>query len=92
MQSLLELIHRARSGAGPTLVECRTWRWHSYSNGATPNGASGSKLRWQNDPLQHMEHYMKKRSLWQQAWKDQLVEEYQLALKRAVAAAQRPPR
>jgi len=87
-----ESIHRARNGAGPTLIECRTWRWHAEADRSSANGTHGSKLRWQNDPLQHMEHYMKKRSLWQQARKDQLVEEYQLALKRAVAAAQRPPR
>jgi hypothetical protein len=31
-----------------------------------------------------MEHYMKKRKLWQQAWKDRLVNEYHSALSAAV--------
>jgi TPP-dependent pyruvate/acetoin dehydrogenase alpha subunit len=41
-------------------------------------------VRKQHDPLQHMEHYMKKRKLWQQAWKDRLVDEYRSALADAV--------
>jgi TPP-dependent pyruvate/acetoin dehydrogenase alpha subunit len=81
-----ESIHRARTGAGPTLIESRTWRWHT-SNGS-PNGqkrlhASTSRQR---DPLLHMEHYMKKRSLWNQAWKDTLAAEYHRALRAATAA------
>ena len=43
-------------------------------------------VRKQHDPLQHMEHYMKKRKLWQRAWKDRLVNEYQAALATAVSS------
>ena len=85
-----ESIHRARSGAGPTLIECRTWRWHAEADNPSANGRATSKMlhvRWQHDPLHHMEHYMKKRSLWQQAWKDALVEDYRSALTSAVAWA-----
>ena len=85
-----ESIHRARSGAGPTLIECRTWRWHAESDRPSPNGGPPKQHR-QNDPLHHMEHYMKKRSLWKQSWKDQLVTECRSALKRAVTAAQKLP-
>jgi len=46
-----ESIHRARKGAGPTLIDCRT--------------------ELARDPLEHMEHYMRKRSVWDQEWKDQ---------------------
>ena len=82
-----ESIHRARTGAGPTLIECRTWRWHGEANAARTSGRPRSKqlrARWQGDPLQRMEHYMKKRKLWQQAWKDELANEYQSALAAAV--------
>ena len=78
-----ESIHRARTGAGPTLIESRTWRWHAEADNPSANGHSTSKLsraRWQHDPLHHMEHYMKKRKLWQQEWKDRLAEEYRSAL------------
>lgn len=86
-----ESIHRARSGAGPTLIECRTWRWHAEADDPSTNGHSKSKTlhaRRQHDPLHHMEHYMKKRSLWQQGWKDALVEDYRSALTSAVALAE----
>jgi len=86
-----ESIHRARSGAGPTLIECRTWRWHAEVDSPPSNGRQPKSLR-EHDPLHHMEHYMKKRNLWKQAWKDGLADEYQLALKQAVAAAHRPLR
>jgi len=79
-----ESIHRARSGAGPTLIECRTWRWHAEADSAASNGRP-SKARQEHDPLLHMEHYMKKRSLWKQAWKDRVAEGYRAALKRALA-------
>ena len=46
-----ESIHRARNGAGPTLIECET---RSSSAG---------------DPLEHMEHYMKKRGIWDDQWR-----------------------
>ena len=86
-----ESIHRARSGAGPTLIECRTWRWHAEadqnSNGRGSKGKS-LKARTAHDPLHHMAHYMKKRSLWKQAWKDNLVAEYRAALVEAVAFAE----
>ncbi len=82
-----ESIHRARSGAGPTLIECRTWRWHAEADASSSNARSRPKLRWQHDPLHHMEHYMKKRKLWKQAWKENLVGEYRAALIDATARA-----
>ena len=90
-----ESIHRARTGAGPTLIECRTWRWHPEADKPSTNARSRSKLlhaRWQNDPLHHMEHYMKKHKLWQQAWKDKLANEYRSALVAAVNSLQHPPK
>jgi hypothetical protein len=33
-----------------------------------------------------MEHYMKKRKLWQQKWKDAVMEEYKSALSAAVSS------
>lgn len=83
-----ESIHRARTGAGPTLIECRTWRWHPFPNVANRNGRIPSKpsqARWQHDPLHQMEHYMKKRRLWRQDWKDELVEAYRGELQAATA-------
>ncbi len=49
-----ESIHRARNGAGPTLIECDT---QTLSSG---------------DPLTHMERYMKKRGVWDDAWRQDI--------------------
>jgi TPP-dependent pyruvate/acetoin dehydrogenase alpha subunit len=76
-----ESIHRARSGTGPTLIECRTWRWHAEA--AQNSNGSVSKAKKEHDPLHHMEHYMKKRSLWKQSWKDKLHADYRAALAEA---------
>ncbi len=84
-----ESIHRARSGAGPTLIECRTWRWHAEADlGGGDSKPKLLKARKEHDPLHRMEHYMKKRSLWKQGWKDTLVEGYGAAFIEAVAFAE----
>ena len=85
-----ESIYRARSGAGPTLIECRTWRWHAEADGNS--SGRNSKLlqaRKEHDPLHHMEHYMKKRNLWKQSWRDHLATDYRVALAEAVALAEK---
>jgi len=71
-----ESIHRARSGAGPTLVECRSLR----QLGKSPPGNSTNGTRTKQgtlfpaDPLIQMEHYLKKRGAWRASWKHQLME------------------
>lgn len=87
-----ESIHRARSGAGPTLIECRMWRRHAAGERFAANGRSNSKLlRTQppGDPLLQMEQYMKKRGLWQQTAKEKLITNYRQALTKAVKSADR---
>jgi TPP-dependent pyruvate/acetoin dehydrogenase alpha subunit len=81
-----ESIHRARSGAGPTLIECRTWRWHAEA--AQNSNGRVLKARKDHDPLRQMEHYMKKRSLWKQGWTDKLATDYRAALAEAVSFAE----
>ncbi len=81
-----ESIHRARNGAGPTLIECRTWRWHAESDTSASSGRLPKATR-EHDPLQQMEHYMKKRNLWKPSWKENLVAEYRSALDSAINSA-----
>jgi len=90
-----ESIHRARSGAGPTLIECRTWRWHAEADTNSARRSSKPtllKTRQEHDPLHHMEHYMTKRNLWKQSWRDKLAAEYRSALAEAVAFAEESTR
>jgi pyruvate dehydrogenase E1 component alpha subunit len=86
-----ESIHRARTGAGPTLIECRTRRWYQAFANLSSSRRSDSKRireRLQTDPLRNMEHYMKKRNLWRQSLTDALVEEYRASLSSAFASAE----
>ena len=59
-----ESIHRARTGSGPTLIDCRTDSGH--------------------DPLAYMEHYMRKRNLWDDGWKKQVEAEIRGEIEKVV--------
>jgi acetoin:2,6-dichlorophenolindophenol oxidoreductase subunit alpha len=63
-----ESVHRARNGAGPTLIECETQLVHF------------------NDPLAHMEHYMKKRGAWDVAWRNDAAKRIEAEIAVAVSA------
>ena len=63
-----ESIHRARNGAGATLIECQT-EFASF-----------------HDPLAHMQHYMTKRGAWNDAWKQQVVDQIEAEIEDAVLA------
>ena len=56
-----ESIYRARSGAGPTLIDSQL--------AVTP---LNSQPHAGSDPLARMQHYLEKRKLWKQSWKDDL--------------------
>jgi TPP-dependent pyruvate/acetoin dehydrogenase alpha subunit len=61
-----EAIARARKNGGPTLIECKTFRWFGHPK------VDPAKLRpatevaqWKvKDPIVHMETYLKKKGLW----------------------------
>ena len=65
-----ESLHRARNGAGPTLIDCRM--------------ESGQ------DPLAHMERYLKKRNLWDDAWKKKVAGQIRAEIKAAVKPGAAP--
>jgi len=65
-----ESIHRARNGAGPTLIDCRT--------------------ESARDPLEHMEHYMRKRNLWDEEWKEKTEAEIAAEIEKAAGAVPVP--
>jgi TPP-dependent pyruvate/acetoin dehydrogenase alpha subunit len=62
-----EAISRARNGGGPTLIEC-----------IAHERVFGNSLRKVafKDPLVHMERYLKKRNLWSDEWRQELVREF----------------
>lgn len=64
-----ESIHRARAGAGPTLID---------SQPPSPQPQGG-------DPLDRMQHYLHKRKLWKQSWKDELMRQFAAEIDEAQA-------
>jgi pyruvate dehydrogenase E1 component alpha subunit/2-oxoisovalerate dehydrogenase E1 component alpha subunit len=92
-----EAVARARSGGGPTLVECETYRIgaHSTSDDPTryrdPNEVEVWKKR---DPIERIFNRMKERKLWSDAedaaLRNELLEEVNAAIK-AAEALPNPP-
>src|SRR5260370_23864196 len=73
-----EAIHRARTGGGPTLIECKTYRWHGHSMIDPGTYRSPQEIEyWKSkDPIPFMERYLAKHSLGSDAWTEQLREQF----------------
>ena len=82
-----ESIHRARTGAGPTLIECALSPSRQSAKSAG-NGARRGKSE-RKDALAHMEHYLRKRNAWNESWKQQLVERITREIDSAVSPTRR---
>ncbi len=76
-----ESIHRARSGAGPTLIDCRV----SAAAKANQRKAAGRST----DALSHMQHYLEKRSHWDQKWKNDITQKFAAEIDQAAQVAER---
>lgn len=62
-----EALERARSGAGPTLIECVTFRMgdHTTADDATRYRSREEVEHWRKkDPIERLRKYMEKRGLW----------------------------
>jgi pyruvate dehydrogenase E1 component alpha subunit len=62
-----EALGKARSGNGPTLIECVTYRMadHTTSDDAQRYRTSQELEEWaKRDPIERLRKYMKKKSLW----------------------------
>jgi pyruvate dehydrogenase E1 component alpha subunit len=57
-------LGRARQGGGPTLIECKKYRW---------NGSSKSAVEPAKDPIENMENYLSGKGLFSTTWKQQIV-------------------
>lgn len=70
-----ESIHRARSGAGPTLIDSQL---PVAQSNAKPQAGS-------RDPLARMQHYLEQRKLWKESWKDELTQKFAAEIEAAQA-------
>ena len=67
-----ESIYRARAGAGPTLIDSQV-----------PSVATNSHHL--ASPLARMQHYLEQRKLWQESWKEELVQAFAAEVSEAEA-------
>jgi len=60
-----EAIARARRGEGPTLIECKTYRWLGHSIGDPQEYRKAEEVEaWKKkDPLQRFENYLRQKGL-----------------------------
>ncbi|MDP9267296.1 MAG: thiamine pyrophosphate-dependent dehydrogenase E1 component subunit alpha [Acidobacteriota bacterium] len=88
-----EAIRRAREGNGPTLIECKTYRWYGHSEIDPAKYREPAELEaWKaKDPIPAMERYLKSQNLWADEWKQKISEEITAEIEKAVEFADKSP-
>ena len=88
-----EAIHRARTGGGPTLIECKTYRWYGHSEIDPAKYRSPEEVEeWKaKDPIPRMEEYLKKKNLWSDAWKQKVQDDFNKEIDAAIEFAESSP-
>src|SRR5947207_10197311 len=88
-----EAIHRARSGGGPTLIECKTYRWYGHSEIDPAKYRDPAEVEyWKSrHPIPFMENYLKKYKLWSDGFKQGILDEFLKELDAAIEFAEKEP-
>jgi TPP-dependent pyruvate/acetoin dehydrogenase alpha subunit len=88
-----QAIERARSGGGPTLIECKTYRWYGHSEIDPAKYRAPEEVEyWKaKDPIANMERYLSERKLWSDQWKQELVAGFNKEIDEAVEFAENSP-
>ena len=87
-------VERARSGAGPTLIECKTYRWraHTERRGQPDPRDAAERASWQaKDPLALIERRLRDQGELDDAGVQGIEAEIQGALEAAIAFAEASP-
>jgi len=88
-----EAIQRARSGGGPTIIECKTYRWYGHSEIDPAKYRDPAEVEyWKSrDPIPHMQRYLESKGLWSEEWSRQITEEINREIDQAVEFAENSP-
>lgn len=88
-----EAITRARQGGGPTLIECKTYRWYGHSEIDPAKYRDPEEVEyWKSrDPIKLMEDYLTGKGLFTADWKQKVVDEFHRELDEAVEFADKAP-
>lgn len=82
-----EARERARQGYGPTLVECQTYHWYARANGLAQLGEEEIWEWARREPVQAMEHYLRKRNLLNDAQNERIIQDVRTEVDEAVKYA-----
>jgi TPP-dependent pyruvate/acetoin dehydrogenase alpha subunit len=93
MRAARKAIDRARGGEGPTLLECKTYRYHGHSEHDRATYRSEEELiTWESrDPIERWEVYLEKRKYDLSAIKEEVGGRVQKIVDDAVAFAEASP-
>ncbi len=93
MKAATKAVGRARSGEGPTLLECRTYRYHGHSEHDRATYRSEEELiTWESrDPVERWEVYLEKRRYDIDAIRREVGEKVKRVIDDAVAFAEASP-
>ena len=88
-----EAIERARGGEGPTLIECKTYRWYGHSEIDPAKYRDPEEVEyWKSkDPIPAMERYLDLHGLWSEEWKQEIANQINAEIDQAIAFAESSP-
>jgi TPP-dependent pyruvate/acetoin dehydrogenase alpha subunit len=88
-----EAIARARQDRGPTLIECKTYRWYGHSEIDPAKYRDPAEVeKWKaNDPIANMEKYLTRKNLFAPDGKQKIVDTFNRELDAAVELAEKSP-
>ncbi|MBI4447389.1 pyruvate dehydrogenase (acetyl-transferring) E1 component subunit alpha [Candidatus Woesearchaeota archaeon] len=89
-----EALDKARSGGGPTLIECYTYRIgdHTTSDDASRYRDKKEVEEWaKKDPIDRLERYMKKKSVWNETYRDTVRKDAEKKILEGVKKAESTP-
>src|SRR5690349_2312787 len=93
-QAANQAADRARSGGGPTLIECKTYRWRAHTErpGQTDPRDPAEREAWQGrDPIARLEQQLREQGYLDDAGMQAMEREIMAALEAAVAFAEASP-
>ncbi len=89
-----EAVQRARSGAGPTLIEAVTYRIgpHTTADDPARYRPEGETEQWlRRDPIERVRVYLSERGRWDAEWQARIEEQAAAAIERSVELAEGLP-
>lgn len=88
-----EAIARARRGEGPTLIECKTYRWYGHSIGDPQEYRTQDEVaRWKERcPIRRFEEHLMKRGLMDETRKQEIYNGVSIEIEEGVRFAEESP-